>query len=304
MIKEYKYFISYGAKTQMYTLWSNGGHYPYGIKNLSTKPDQAIQKAREYLADFECLDDAQIDELLDISATEVSLDEIRRRNQEEILIDSIAKKEANIAKWVERSLQQIEDGINPFDKEPIPHTYPPQYNYFSLDEMGQKTINYWANLTEFKSEVHKAMHDYCKPNSIELIQNANIHFGNVGDKKVRVRVQFVSLDYKDSPFAYGDTIYTFRFHTEDGARIIFSTSSWDAADRIDWQLFTKESKPRKLCEGNWITIEGTIKEHINFEPKEYVTMETSGKQVEMPTGKVYKSTKMIRVKPIGENNDN
>ena len=302
MIKEYSYKINFGAETKMYTLWFKGGHYPSYIKNLSTKPDLAIQKAKEYLADFEGWDEAVIQEELDISTTEYTLEEIRRRTQEQILQDSIAKKEANIAKWVERSLQQIEDGINPFDKQPIPHTYPPQYNYGSLDNMELKDINYWANLTEFKSEVHQAMHDYCKPNSIELIQNANIHFGNVGDKKVRVRVQFVSLEHKDNPHAYG-TISTFRFHTKDGARIIFSTSSYDAADKIDWQLFTEESEPRKLCEGNWITIEGTIKEHINFEPKEYVTMETSGKQVEMPTGKVYKSTKMIRVKPIGENND-
>ena len=302
MTKQYRYEINYGAKKKMFTLWHLEPRRPDFIKNLSVDSDEAIRKAKEWIAENEP-DNTNIDEDLDISWAELTLDQIHHRTQEEILQDSIARKEANIAKWVARSLIDIKSGYNPFDKRYNNLTH--QSYIGRLDEMDQGTINYWANLTEFKSPVHEAMHEYCKEKgAVTLIKNANIHFGNVGDKKVRVKVQFVSVNTKTNIFSYYDHITVFRFHTEDGARIIFSTSSADAARNIEYPYQTEEDLGKQVKEGDWITIEGTIKEHINFEPKEYVKMETSGEQVLMPTGKVYKSTKMIRVKLIGENNDN
>ena len=192
----------------------------------------------------------------------------------------------------------LEEGIyNPFGKYTDKFGIP---QYYELKDLKQKDINYWCNLQEFKSPVHEAMSEYCKKlGFVEIIKNANKHFGNVGDKKVRVRVQFVSMSSSMSPFGYKVMQDKFKFHTEDGARIYWSTTSWTAASNVLCVYDKNNQYVRDLVEGEWITIEGTVKKHINFQPTEYLDLD-NGKTIEKKSEKIYKSTVMIRVKKVSD----
>jgi hypothetical protein len=283
----------------MYTLWFKGIKRDGFITNLSTDPQEAVQKAKDIISQEHpdwCA--KKIAEELDAGITEYTLDEIIHRNQEQIIADAEAKKQANIDKWIKRSLLMLEEGIyNPFGKYTDKFGVP---QYYELKDLSQSDINYWCNLQEFKSPVHEAMSEYCKKlGFVEIIKNANKHFGNVGDKKVRVRVQFVSMNSSESPFGYHQMQDKFKFHTEDGARINWSTTSWTASSNVLSVYDENNQYVRELTEGDWITIEGTIKRHINFQPTEYLDLD-NGKTIEKKSDKIYKSTVMIRVKKVSD----
>ncbi len=293
------YYISTGALNRMYTLWFKGIKRDGFITNLSTDPQEAVQKAKDIISQEHpdwCA--KKIAEELDAYITEYTLDEIIHRNQEQIIADAEAKKQANIDKWIKRSLLMLEEGIyNPFGKYTDKFGVP---QYYELKDLSQSDINYWCNLQEFKSPVHEAMSEYCKKlGFVEIIKNANKHFGNVGDKKVRVRVQFVSMNSSESPFGYHQMQDKFKFHTEDGARINWSTTSWTASSNVLSVYDENNQYVRELTEGDWITIEGTIKRHINFQPTEYLDLD-NGKTIEKKSDKIYKSTVMIRVKKVSD----
>ena len=293
------YYISTGELNRMYTLWFKGIKRDGFITNLSTDPKEAVQKAKDIISQEHpdwCA--KKIAEELDAYITEYTLDEIIHRNQEQIIADAEAKKQANIDKWIKRSLLMLEEGIyNPFGKYTDKFGVP---QYYELKDLSQSDINYWCNLQEFKSPVHEAMSEYCKKlGFVEIIKNANKHFGNVGDKKVRVRVQFVSMNSSESPFGYHQMQDKFKFHTEDGARINWSTTSWTASSNVLSVYDENNQYVRELTEGDWITIEGTIKRHINFQPTEYLDLD-NGKTIEKKSDKIYKSTVMIRVKKVSD----
>ena len=293
------YYISTGELNKMYTLWFKGIKRDGFITNLSTDPQEAVQKAKDIISQEHpdwCA--KKIAEELDAYITEYTLDEIIHRNQEQIIADAEAKKQANIDKWIKRSLLMLEEGIyNPFGKYTDKFGVP---QYYELKDLSQSDINYWCNLQEFKSPVHEAMSEYCKKlGFVEIIKNANKHFGNVGDKKVRVRVQFVSMNSSESPFGYHQMQDKFKFHTEDGARINWSTTSWTASSNVLSVYDENNQYVRELTEGDWITIEGTIKRHINFQPTEYLDLD-NGKTIEKKSDKIYKSTVMIRVKKVSD----
>ena len=294
-----KYLISTGRKRRMYTLWSTTVFKDCFLTNLSTNPQEAVQKAKDFISkEREDWCAEKIAEELDASMTEYTLDEIIYRNQEQIIADAEAKKQANIDKWIQRSLVMLEEGIyNPFGKYTDKFGVP---QYYELKDLSQSDINYWCNLQEFKSPVHEAMSEYCKKlGFVEIIKNANKHFGNVGDKKVRVRVQFVSMHSSESPFGYHQMQDKFKFHTEDGARINWSTTSWKASSNVLSVYDENNQYVRELTEGDWITIEGTVKRHINFQPTEYLDLD-NGKTIEKKSDKIYKSTVMIRVKKVSD----
>ena len=293
------YYISTGALDRMYTLWFRGIKRDGFITNLSTDPEEAVQKAKDII--FQEHPDwcaKKIAEELNTDVTEYTLDEIIHRNQEQIIADAEAKKQANIQKWIQRSLLMLEAGIyNPFGKYTDKFGVP---QYYELKDLSQSDINYWCNLKEFKSPVHEAMSEYCKKlGFVEIIKNANKHFGNVGDKKVRVRVQFISMNSSESPFGYHQMQDKFKFHTEDGARINWSTTSWTASSNVLSVYDENNQYVRELTEGDWITIEGTVKKHINFQPTEYLDLD-NGKTIEKKSDKIYKSTVMIRVKKVSD----
>ena len=292
------YYISTGELNKMYTLWFKGIKRDGFITNLSTDPQEAVQKAKDIIKERTDWCDEKIEEELDAGITEYTLDEIIHRNQEQIIADAEAKKQANIDKWIKRSLLMLEEGIyNPFGKYTDKFGVP---QYYELKDLSQSDINYWCNLQEFKSPVHEAMSEYCKKlGFVEIIKNANKHFGNVGDKKVRVRVQFVSMNSSESPFGYHQMQDKFKFHTEDGARINWSTTSCTASSNVLSVYDENNQYVRELTEGDWITIEGTIKRHINFQPTEYLDLD-NGKTIEKKSDKIYKSTVMIRVKKVSD----
>jgi hypothetical protein len=180
------YYISSGELTAMYTLNFGHGVHESGdyIVNLSTDAETAVKKAMDYV-------NAQNDIYpLDTSYADVSLNDIIRRNQEQIEADNLRRKEENIANWIVTSLELLSDGYSPFDKR-----YSDSYGmggYESSTLLGhkkivdikQESINYWASLVEFKSVVHEEMHKACKPLAINIPANANKHFGTVGEKVI------------------------------------------------------------------------------------------------------------------------
>ena len=284
-----KFYIHYGQKVAMYTLWADHPRWDKAqyIQNLSNDPKEAVKKAYILAEQYgEKPDD------VDISETKMSLNEITRRNQEQIAIDEEKRKKENIENWLQRSLFLLEKNKNPFQTSDLgfwaqgnidprdKHIFEPDH-YESLENLSLKDINYWGTLGTFKSEVHKKMHEHCKPLVADLVPNKNIHFGNVGDKKVRVRVQFISVEVVDNPYSYNehDYISKFRFNTEDGARITARVNSNNAGN------FANKTYDQRRQEGDWLTIEGTIKEHNVFEPE---------------AGVVYNTTRMIRLKLIDE----
>jgi len=293
-----KYLISTGRLNRMFTLWSTTVFKECFITNLCTDPQEAVQKAKDIIKEETDWCDEKIAEELDAGITEYTLDEIIYRNEEQMIADAEAKKQANIEKWIQRSLIMLEGGIkNPFGKYTDKFGLP---QYTKLVDLTQGDINYWCNLKEFKSPVHEAMSEYCKKlGFVEIIKNTNKHFGNVGDKKVRVKVQFVSMHSTSSPFSYEGMQYKFKFHTEDGARINWSTTSIDASLSVQNVYDENDKFVREVKEGEWITIEGTVKKHINFQPTEYLDLD-NGKTIEKKSDKIYKSTVMIRVKKVSE----
>ena len=292
------YYISTGRLSRMYTLWSANIYRDCFITNLSTDPQEAVQKAKDIIKERTDWCAEKIAEELDAGMTEYTLDEIIHRNEEQMIADAEAKKQANIENWIQRSLIMLEGGIyNPFGKYTDKRGLP---QYTKLKDLTQSDINYWCNLQEFKSPVHEAMSEYCKKlGYVEIIKNANKHFGNEGDKKVKVKVQFISMNTSMSPFGYKVMQDKFKFHTEDGARIVWTTTSPDASSFVEYVYDENNEFVRKVKEGEWITIEGTVKKHINFQPTEYLHLD-NGKTIEKKSDKIYKSTVMIRVKKVSD----
>jgi hypothetical protein len=106
------YYISSGELTAMYTLNFGHGFHESGdyIVNLSTDAETAVKKAMDYV-------NAQGDIYpLDTSYADVSLNDIVRRNQEQIEADNLRRKEENIANWIVTSMEVISQGKNPFAK--------------------------------------------------------------------------------------------------------------------------------------------------------------------------------------------
>jgi hypothetical protein len=292
------YYISTGRLSRMYTLWSANIFRDCFITNLCTDSEEAVQKAKDIIKERTDWSAEKIAEELDVGITEYTLDEIIYRNEEQIIADAEAKKQANIENWIQRSLIMLEGGIyNPFGKYTDKRGLP---QYTELKDLTQSDINYWCNLQEFKSPVHEAMSEYCKKlGYVEIIKNANKHFGNEGDKKVKVKVQFISMNTSMSPFGYKVMQDKFKFHTEDGARIVWTTTSPDASSSVEYVCDENNEFVRKVKEGEWITIEGTVKKHINFQPTEYLHLD-NGKTIEKKSDKIYKSTVMIRVKKVSD----
>ena len=102
-----------------------------------------------------------------------------------------------------------------------------------------------------------------------------------------------------SPFGYKVMQDKFKFHTEDGARIVWTTTSFEASLLVRNVYDENDKYVRPVKEGEWITIEGTVKKHINFQPTEYLDLD-NGKTIEKKSDKIYKSTVMIRVKKVSD----
>ena len=261
MKTEKKYYISSGDLTAMYTLCFGYGHDSKGdyIVNLSIDAETAIKKAIDYV-------NAESDIYpLDTSYADISLNDIIRRDQEQIEAEKLRKKEENLAKWTERSLQLIKDGYSPFNKE-----YSDSYGmggYESSTLLGhekivdikQESINYWASLVEFKSVVHEEMHKACKPLAINIPANANKHFGTVGEKVI-IKAMIIDQNWYENEYGYGnDYIRKIKYVTENGERLV--TKGADTT-KFNEAIFQATEDQIHM----WVEIEATVKTHNEFTP--------------------------------------
>ena len=279
MKTEKKYYISSGDLTAMYTLCFGYGHDSKGdyIVNLSIDAETAIKKAIDYV-------NAESDIYpLDTSYADISLNDIIRRDQEQIEAEKLRKKEENLAKWTERSLQLIKDGYSPFDKE-----YSDSYGmggYESSTLLGhekivdikQESINYWASLVEFKSVVHEEMHKACKPLAINIPANANKHYGTVGEKVI-IKAMIIDQDWYENEYGYGnDYIRKIKYVTENGERLV--TKGADTT-KFNEAIFQATEDQIHM----WVEIEATVKTHNEFTPHD--------------SDKTWNTTSLIRPKLI------
>ena len=283
IFKELTYYISSGELTAMYTLCLGYGHDPKGdhIVNLSTDSEKAVSKAMEYVKKANDIYP------LETSYADVSLNEIVRRKQEQIEADNLKRKEENIANWVVASKELISQGKNPFDKiwangHVVGH-------YF-LDDMSQETINYWANITDYKSEIHEAISNICKPRAIYIPKNANKHFGSVGDK-VTVKAFVLSQDHYENSFGYNNYSVKIKYITEDGERLVTNGGDETKFNEAIWNSVN-----------TWVELEATVKSHNKFTPKiDYTEVcEKTGQLIdkEKDGDKTWNTTSLIRPKLI------
>ena len=257
------YYISSGELTAMYTLNFGHGVHESGdyIVNLSTDAETAVKKAMDYV-------NAQNDIYpLDTSYADVSLNDIIRRNQEQIEADNLRRKEENIANWIVTSLELLSDGYSPFDKR-----YSDSYGmggYESSTLLGhkkivdikQESINYWASLVEFKSVVHEEMHKACKPLAINIPANANKHFGTVGEKVI-IKAMIIDQNWYENEYGYGnDYIRKIKYVTENGERLV--TKGADTT-KFNEAIFLATDDQLHV----WVELEATVKSHNEFTPED------------------------------------
>ena len=247
------YYISSGELTAMYTLNFGYGAHESGdyIVNLSTDAETAVKKAMDYV-------NTQGDIYpLDTSYADVSLNDIIRRNQEQIEADNLRRKEENIANWIVTSMEVISQGKNPFAKI---YASGHVIDHAPISRMSQESINYWASLTEYKSDIHEAMSNLCKPNAIYIPANANKHLGSVGDK-VTVKAMIIYQDTFESDYGYGSYIRKVKYVTENGERLV--TKGADTT-KFNQAIFQETDDQLHV----WVELEATIKNHNEFTPED------------------------------------
>ena len=242
------YYIASGSLTAMYTLCFGYGVDTKGeyIVNLSTDPKKAVSKAMKYV------EKANDIYPLDISYADESLNDIIRRNQDQVEADNLRRKEENLATWVSNSKDVLFNSKNPFDKI---YAGGCVIDHAPLEKMSQESINYWANLTEYKSDIHEAMSNICKPKAIYIPKNANKHFGSVGNK-VTVKAFVLSQDHYENHFGYNNYSVKIKYITENGERLV--TNGGDGT-KFNQAIFDSVN--------TWVEIEATIKAHNEFTPK-------------------------------------
>ena len=283
IFKELTYYISSGELTAMYTLCLGYGHDPKGdhIVNLSTDSQKAVRKAMEYV------EKANDIYPLETSYADVSLNEIVRREQEQIEADNLKRKEENIANWIVASKELISQGKNPFAKI---YAGGLVIDHAPISKMSQESINYWANLTEYKSEIHEAMSNICKPKAIYIPANANKHFGSVGDK-VTVKAFVLSQDHYENSFGYNNYSVKIKYITEDGERLVTNGGDETKFNEAIWDSVN-----------TWVELEATVKSHNKFTPKiDYTEVcEKTGQLIdkEKDGDKTWNTTSLIRPKLI------
>ena len=283
MEKYVRYYIASGSLTAMYTLCVGYGVDTKGeyIVNLSIDPKTAVEKAMDYVnksGDTYPLDTSYADE---------SLNDIIRRNQDQIEADNLRRKEENLANWIVNSQEVLFSDKNPFDKI---YSGGRVVDHAPLDHMSQESINYWAGLTKYKSVIHEAMSNICKPKAIYIPKNANKHFGSVGDK-VTVKAFVLSLDHYENDFGYNNYSVKMKYITENGERLVTNGGSGTKFNQA-------------MCDSvhTWVGLEATIKAHNEFTPTvgyeeicektgEYIYKEKDG-------DKTWNTTSLIRPKLI------
>ena len=304
--KDY-YYISTGSGNKMYTLRHFYSHPTvrydgdYYVTTLCVDSDRAIEKAREYLkkkyADIDKTPHLRVPDIkLDLDeitrSKRRSVDEIEATRMREAIVSGIIagiKKKKKDEEWRLNANKKLDSGWFPFKhSKQSDYEYAMSKNWLKIEDMNIFDINYWASLTEYKSDVHERLSEMCKPFSRYIPKNKNKHFGNVGDKKVKVKAMIISKEECD--YGYGDSLNV-KYITEEGHKLTTHGSVNS--------VFNKSiSEDYEICD--WIEFEATIKAHNSFDPSEDSTWDFGRKIVfKEGDGKVvYKTTKLIRPKLI------
>ena len=158
-------YIDSGAENKMFTLKERIDGREIYLMNLSTNFDDALDRAVE-VSKF-------TGKPLNRNCN-IKLFPIIRDKQLEAQ-DEIMKAE-RIDQWKIKSLELIENNMNPFRADEEGWNEP-------LDAMTFNTMLYWKNLTEFKSDVHKKMHEIASKMFAEkFVESVEEKVGKVNDK--------------------------------------------------------------------------------------------------------------------------
>ena len=273
------YYIATGASAKLYTLrcqehitvsLPTGGarqeQRDYYIKTLCADSDRAIKKAHEYV-DTKHADDETKPKLMTSGAKE-KIYKITHRSPE--VIERIRTRKAfsegirkglAFKKWTIEAHKKLDDEIVPFG----------YWKDVKIEEMPMKNIQYFASLTEYKSEIHKRLSDLCKPHCKDVFEDRNKHFANINEKK-NIKAMIVKIDRYRTDWGVH---YSVQYITEQGHRLKTFGSCTTAFNRSiidDYSVY------------DMIEFEATVKEHKVFE----MGNESSPN--------IYKSTKLIRPK--------
>ena len=249
--------------------------YDY-IQNLSTDYDTAVAKAKDYIKEHH----ADEDVLLETSG-KADLDDISRskkRSSAEIALEKELEEEKSeqiLLAWKKMALGLIKDGISPFHpeersghnrrfglykredfgisytssitNESVNFTVGFKIYETEIKSLDKDQINYYGNLSEFKSEVHEAMHKVCKPLSVYKPRNQNKFIGDSVGDLVEGRFYLTRADWIDNNF--GGLTGVFHFLSEQGQKLKLNSSAKVTDD---------------FREGEWYDLSFKVKKHIKF----------------------------------------
>lgn len=257
-------FISYGEKKSMYTLWvihkevvtaKNGMQKTnmdtFYVKNLSTNKEAAIEKAVDYASKHGI-------EFVSTTNADVLLNEIERRNAEEIAQDKAKReeeaKQAEIRQEEERN-RIIEENVIIFEDHFQSNKFTfgkyhskefsevmeidPQYIKYILSKNPDCPYQYPTNITLM---CINSLYYYVQENGYpESPYDNSEYVGIVGDKLV-TKVHVMGKTPIDGRFGLK---YLYKFIDEGGNLIVtfYSGNTWS------------------LDEGEDVTISGTIDKH-------------------------------------------
>ena len=139
-------FIDSGRDNKMFTLKELIDGREIYLMNLSTDLSVAVNKAMQVSKSTgKPLDKNCNIRLFPIERADATAMENRLAEEEAI-------KAKNIEQWIVKSFELIANNMNPFIADEEGWNEP-------LDAMTFNSMVYWKNLTEFKSPVHKKMHE-------------------------------------------------------------------------------------------------------------------------------------------------
>ncbi len=252
-------------------------HTPYivgysWIKNLSTDYETAVAKAKDYIKEHYANEDVILS-----TSGEADLDDISRskkRSSDEIALEKELGQEKSdqiLLAWQHMALNLIKEGISPFHptgargkymREDFNISYTSSITNESVSflvgfkiydreikSLDKDEINYYGNLSEFKSEVHEAMHKVCKPLSVYKPSNQNKFIGDSVGDLVEGRFYLMRADSVENNF--GGYTGVFHFISEEGQKVKLNSSA-----KITDEFYGSE--------GEWFDLSFAVKKHVEF----------------------------------------
>lgn len=258
-------FFWFCNNTNQYT--SDGSRY---ICNLTTDGASSQVKAQKLIkeANPSC-------RVIFRGISEGTLEKITRRSSEDVQIEIALKEEKSeqiLSTWNKNALALIAEGVSPFhpERKMFGSDYEREEQIISyvssvtneeisfsvnfkvyqtnISKLDKDTINYYGNLTTFKSEAHEAMQKVCKPLSVFKPKNQNKLLGTEGEK---LEAKFYLTKANTVENHFGGYTNCFTFLTKQGQKVRLNSSA-----KITEDFFGQE--------GSWINLAVTVKAHNKF----------------------------------------